>query len=161
MFSKANAFSHSLAGMANSSSSPIPPFSPSTFDPFNPSPPQPHEKTSINQSILCRSTKRELEIDPLPRQTPIDLGISIETIIDASPLLLVQDDFQDLTAVLAGLDAFPDDLDGVDDVGQDGVVHGRQRARVRPFLRLRGARPVAAFRAGQDAARGQEEDVSV
>lgn len=40
-------------------------------------------------------------------------------------------------------------------------MHGRQGAAVRPFLRLRGSAAVAAFGAGEDGARGEEEDVSV
>ena len=40
-------------------------------------------------------------------------------------------------------------------------MHRRQRAAVRTFLRLRGARAVGAFGAGEDASGGEEEDVAV
>ena len=40
-------------------------------------------------------------------------------------------------------------------------MHGRQGAAVRALLRLRGARAVGSFGAGEDAAGGEEEDVAV
>lgn len=40
-------------------------------------------------------------------------------------------------------------------------MHGRQGAAVGPLLGLRRAGAVGAFGAGQDAARGEEEDVAV
>ena len=40
-------------------------------------------------------------------------------------------------------------------------MHGGQGAGARPLLRLRGARAVRAFGTGQDAARGEEEDLAV
>ena len=40
-------------------------------------------------------------------------------------------------------------------------MHGGQGAAVRAFLGLRGAGAVRTFGAGQDAARGEEEDVAV
>lgn len=40
-------------------------------------------------------------------------------------------------------------------------MDGGEGARVGPFLRLRRPRPIAAFGPGEDAARGEEEDVAV
>ena len=118
----------------------------------------PHTHTTL---ILRRSPQRELEPDPFPRQLPIHLGVRIEPVIHPAALLLVQHDLQHLTAVLARAGALADDLDGVDDVAEDGVVHGRQGAAVGPLLGLRGAGAGGAFGAGQDAAGGEEEDVAV
>lgn len=112
-------------------------------------------------SLILRPTHGELEHDPLTRQFPIDLGVGVEPKIDAAALLLVQDDLEHLAAVLTGAGAFADNFDGVDDVVENGVVDGGQCARVRPFLRLRCPRSIATFGPGENAARCQEEDVSV
>lgn len=112
-------------------------------------------------SLILRPTHGKLKHHPLPRQFPIDLGVGIEPEIDAAALLLVQDHLEHLAAVLAGAGALADDFDGVDHVVEDGVMNCGQRARVGPFLRLRRPRSIAAFGARENAARGQEEDVSV
>ena len=111
--------------------------------------------------LILSSTLRELKVDPLPRQTLIHLGVGIETVIHPPALLLVEHGLEDLAAVLACADALAHDLDGVDKVGEDGVVHGGECAGARALLRLRGAAAVAAFRAGEDAARGDDQDVPV
>ena len=76
-------------------------------------------------------------------------------------LLLVKDNLEDLAAILLGAEALADDLDGEDEVGENGVVDGGQGSRARALLGLRGARAVRALGAGQDTARGQDEDVAV
>lgn len=81
--------------------------------------------------------------------------------VDGVLLLLVEDDLEDLAAVLLGAEALADDLDGEDEIGQDGVVHGGQGSRAGTLLGLRGARAVGALGPGEDAARGQDEDVAV
>ena len=81
--------------------------------------------------------------------------------IDTTALLLVQDDLHRLGAVLLGADALADDLDRVDEVTEDGVVHGRQGARAGAFLLLVCARVDGALGAGEDAALRDEEDVAV
>lgn len=133
---------------------PPPPNSPSVPTPLCPS------RTTGN-SLILDAADGELEDDALAGQFAVDLGVGVEAEVDAAALLLVEDDLEDLAAVLAGAGALADDLDGVDDVVEDGVMDGRQRPRVGPLLRLRRPRSIAAFGAGEDAARGQEEDVSV
>lgn len=81
--------------------------------------------------------------------------------VNAAALLLVQDDLEGLAAVLLGADALADDLNGVDKVGQDVVVHGGQSARAGALLLLVGARVDGALGARQDAALSDEEDVAV
>lgn len=106
-------------------------------------------------------TKRKLKPHPLPRQLPINLGIRIQAEIHAPALLLVQHHLQHLTPVFACAGALAHDLNGVDDVFEDGGVHGCQGAAVRPLLRLRCSAAVAAFGAWEDSSRGEEEDVAV
>lgn len=81
--------------------------------------------------------------------------------VDTAPLLLVQDHLDGLATVLLGADALADDLDGVDEVVEDGVVDGGQGTRARTLLGLVGARVGGALGAGKDAALSDEEDVAV
>lgn len=116
---------------------------------------------STDSLILRRPTLRELEPNTSPRQLPINLGISIQPIIDSTPLLLIQHDLQHLRPILASPSPLAHNLDGINQIGQDGVMHCRQGAGAGTFLRLRGARPVRAFGAGKNTARGEDQDVAV
>lgn len=111
--------------------------------------------------VVGRRGLGELKVDALAGEALVDLGVGVEAVVDAAALLLVEDDLEDLAAVLAGADALADNLDGVDEVVQDGVVDGGQGARAGALLRLVAARAVAALGAGQDAARGDDQDVAV
>lgn len=110
--------------------------------------------------ILC-STLRELEVDALPRQALVDFAVGIEPVVDTTSLLLVEDALQHLAAVLAGAGALADDLDRVDEIGEDGIVDGGECAGSWTLLSLRCAAAVAALGAGENAARGDDEDVAV
>ena len=81
--------------------------------------------------------------------------------VHASLLLLIEDDLQQLGAVLLSAQALADDLDGVDEVGEDGVVDSGQGSGTWALLRLASARSVRAFGAGEDAACGEDQDVAV
>jgi hypothetical protein len=103
----------------------------------------------------------ELEVDTLAGQALVDLGVGVKTVVDAAALLLVEDDLEDLGVVLLGADALADDLDGVDEVGEDGVVDGGQGPGDGTLLGLGGAAAVAALGAGQDAAGSDDQHVAV
>lgn len=81
--------------------------------------------------------------------------------VNTTLLLLVQDNLQGLGAILLGASALANDLDGVDEVGQDGLVDSGQSAGTGALLGLVGARGDGALGAGQDAALSNEEDVAV
>lgn len=81
--------------------------------------------------------------------------------VNATTLLLVQDDLDGLAAVLLGADTLADDLDGVDEVGEDGVVDGSESTRPGALLLLVGAAVHGALRTGEDAALSDEENVTV
>ena len=81
--------------------------------------------------------------------------------VDTTTLLLVQDNLDGLAAVLLGADALADNLDGVDKVGEDGVVDGRQSTRTGTLLGLVAAGVDGALGAGEDTALSDEEDVTV
>ena len=97
------------------------------------------------------SAKRKLKDDGTTGQTTIDLGISIETIIDATTFLFVQDDLHQLAAVFTGTDAFADNLDGEDEVVEDGFVDGGKGTRTWSFLLERRTGPIGSSRAREDA----------
>lgn len=110
---------------------------------------------------LVLSVLGELEVHTLAGQTLVDLRVGVEAVVDAAALLLVEDDLEDLGVVLLGADALADDLDGVDEVGEDGVVDGGQSPGARALLGLGGAAAVAALGARQDAAGSDDQHVAV
>ena len=81
--------------------------------------------------------------------------------IHAALLLLIQDNLQCLAAVLLGAQTLAYDLDGVDEVGQDGIVNSGECSRTGSLLGERGARAVRALGAGENTARGEDQDVAV
>lgn len=122
-----------------------------------------HTPTSpINPNLVVgNAALGELENDVTAGQSSVDLTVGIQAVVNTTTLLLVKDDLEDLAAVLLGADALADDLNGVDKVGQDGVVHGSESARARTLLGELGARAGRALGTGQNAARSNEEDLAV
>ena len=94
-------------------------------------------------------------------QSAVNLAVGIESVVNTTTLLLVQDNLDGLAAVLLGADALADNLDGVDEVGEDGVVNGRQSTRTGTLLGLVAAGVDGALGAGEDTALSDEEDVTV
>lgn len=111
--------------------------------------------------VLGRARLGELEGDTTAGEAAVDLGVGVEAVVNTTTLLLVEDDLEELGTVLLGAETLADDLDGVDEVGQDGVVDGGQSARTGALLGLGVAGAGRALGAGQDAARGQDQDVAV
>lgn len=103
----------------------------------------------------------ELEGDTAAGELAVDLGVGVQAVVNTATLLLVEDDLEVLGTVLLGAETLADDLDGVDEVGQDGVVDGGQSAGAGALLLLGVARAGGALGAGQDAARGEDQDVAV
>ena len=103
----------------------------------------------------------ELEDDVAARESPVDLRVRVQAVVNTTALLLVEDDLEGLGAVLLGAETLADNLDGVDEVGQDSIVDSSQRARTGALLGLVVAGTAGALGAGQDAARGQDQDVAV
>lgn len=103
----------------------------------------------------------ELEVDVAASQSSVDLRVGVESVVNATTLLLVKDDLEGLAAVLLGADTLADNLNGVGEIGQDGVVDSSQSAGTRALLLLGVAGAGRALGAGKDAARSQDEDVAV
>jgi hypothetical protein len=103
----------------------------------------------------------ELEVDVAASEAAVDLGVSVQAVVDATTLLLVKDDLEELAAVLLGAETLADNLNGVGEVGQDGVVNSGESAGAGTLLLLGVARAGRALGAGQNAARGEDQDVAV
>lgn len=103
----------------------------------------------------------ELEVDVAARQSSVNLRVGIESVVDTTTLLLVKDDLEGLAAVLLGAETLANNLNGEGEIGEDGVVDSSQSTRARALLGLGVARAGGALGAGQDAARGEDQDMAV
>jgi hypothetical protein len=65
---------------------------------------------------------RELEANTSSSQLLVDLRVSIESVINSSLLLLIENNLQNLATVLLGSETLANNLNGVDEIGKDGVV---------------------------------------
>jgi hypothetical protein len=105
--------------------------------------------------------KRELKVHGGTGQSLVDLLVSVESVVDALALLLVQDDLQGLAAILALENTTTNNLNWVDKIGHDGLVNGLESARSRALLLLVRAAAVGTLRAGKDAARCNDNDMAI
>ena len=76
-------------------------------------------------------------------------------------LLLVKNDLQDLGTILLGTETLANDLNWIDEVGQDGIVDGGECSGTRTLLGLGCSGTVGSLWAGEDTARCKEDDVAV
>jgi len=104
---------------------------------------------------------RELKAYTSSSQLLVDLRVSIESVINTSLLLLIENNLQDLAAVLLGSETLADNLNGVNEIGEDGVVYSGECSRTRTLLSERSAGTVASLGAGENTARGEDQDVAV
>lgn len=81
--------------------------------------------------------------------------------VNTTTLLLIENDLDGLAAVLLGADTLSNDLNGVDDVGEDGVVDSSQSTGTRTLLGKGVARADRALGAGEDTARGNDDNVAI
>jgi len=117
--------------------------------------------TRRGRPLVVSRSLGELEVHTLAGQTLVNLGVGVEAVVDAAALLLVKEDLEDLGAIFLGANTLSNNLDGEDEVGEDGVVHGGEGSAARSLLGLSGAAAVAALRAGENATRGNDDDVAV
>jgi hypothetical protein len=116
------------------------------------------ERTDL---VVSGTALRELEVDVAACQTAVDLRVGVEAVVNTTTLLLVKDDLEGLGAVLLGAETLADDLDGVDEVGQDSIVDSSESARTGTLLLLGVASASGALGAGKDTARSKDQDVAV
>lgn len=122
------------------------------------------KKGERNKRIILelRTTAlRELEPDTTARESPVNLPVGIEAVVNATAFLLVEDNPQELASIFLRAGALSDDFDRVDDVGEDGVVDGGESAGTGTLLGLGCAGVGGALWARQDAAGGDDQDMAV
>jgi hypothetical protein len=82
-------------------------------------------------------------------------------VVNTTTLLLFQDDLEGFAAVLLGSNALADNLNGVDDVGQDGLMNGSESARARTLLGQSAAGASGTLGTGQNATGSNDDDMTV
>lgn len=115
----------------------------------------------LSTLLLCVRSSRELKVDTLARQTLVHLAVRVQTVVDASTLLVVKEHLENLLAVRLCSDTLADNLDGVDEITEDSVVDSRECSRTRSLLSLVRSASVGSFRARQDAARSNDQNMTV
>lgn len=103
----------------------------------------------------------ELKGDTTAGETSVDLGVGIESVVNTSLLLLIEDDLQQLAAILLGAETLANNLDWVDEVGEDSVVDSSESSGTWALLLLGSAGAGRALGAGEDAAGSKDQDVAV
>lgn len=124
-------------------------------------PNQPYQFSLPALRLVLSTGLGELENDTASGQAPVDLGVGVESVVNAATLLLVKNDLEGLGAVLLGAEALADNLDGVDEVGQDCIMDSGKSARTGALLLLGVARAGGALGAGENTTRSEDEDVAV
>lgn len=104
---------------------------------------------------------REFKYNNTARQSAVDFTICIETVVNTTTLLLVEDDLEGFAAVFLCSDTLANDLDGVHNIGEDSVVDGGESAGAWALLSQLGAGAVGALGTGKDTAGGDNNDLTV
>jgi len=120
-----------------------------------------NKTTLLLPTLVLGSSLGELKDNTTASKAAVDLRVGIEPVVNTTTLLLVKDDLEGLGAVLLGAEALTDDLDRVDEVGKDSVVHSGEGARAGTLLLQGVAGAGRALGAGKNAARGQDKDMAV
>lgn len=81
--------------------------------------------------------------------------------INTTALLLVQDNLQQLAAILLCPDTLANDFDGIHKVSEDRLVDSSQSTRARALLLLGRARACGSLGTGKNAARRNDQDLAV
>lgn len=111
--------------------------------------------------VLNCSTLGELKVNTTTSQLLIHLGVSIESVIHTTLLLLIEHNLQDLASILLGAQSLAHNFDGVDEISEYGVVDGSESSGTGTFLSEGGARAVGSLGTGENTARGEDQDVAV
>lgn len=98
--------------------------------------------------VLGSASLGKLESNTTASKLAVDLGVGIESVVDAATLLLIKDNLEELAAVLLGAETLANDLDRVDKIGQDGIVDSSESSRTRSLLGLGVARAGGSLGSG-------------
>jgi hypothetical protein len=111
--------------------------------------------------VLSSTTLRELKRNTTTSQLSVHFRVSIESVVNASLLLLIEDNFQDLTAIFLRAETLADNLNGVNKICEDGVVNGSQRPGTGSLLCEGSSGAVGSLWAGKNTASGEDQDMTV
>jgi hypothetical protein len=117
--------------------------------------------TASPHLVLLSTAHGELKANTTSSQFLVDLAVRVESVVHTTSLLLIQNDLQNLAAILLSPDTLAYDLDWVNDIGQDSIVDSSQCSRSWSLLCLVGSAAVRTLWAGKDAARGDDDDLAV
>lgn len=120
-----------------------------------------HMSSHHTPLILSTTTHGELEVASSASQLAVDLGVGIKSVVNTTSFLLIQHNLQDLAAVLLGSQSLANNLDWIDNIGQDSIVDSGQSSGSWSLLCLAASRSVGALWSWEDASRGEEDDMSV
>lgn len=104
---------------------------------------------------------REVKGDAAASDTSVDLRVCVQSIVNTTSFLLIQDYLQSLAAIFFGTDALADNLNWVDEITKDGIVDSSESSGTRTLLSLGSAGSVAALWARENAASSEDYDVTV
>lgn len=76
--------------------------------------------------------------------------------VNPSLLLLIKNNLQDLAAIFLSAETLANNLDGIDEIGEDGIVDRSECSRTGSLLCERCPGPVRALGTGENAARGED-----
>jgi len=111
--------------------------------------------------VLSSATLRELKRNTTASQLSVNFRVSIESVVNASLLLLIENNLQDLAAIFLGPETLADNLNGVDKICEDGVVNGSQCPGTGSLLCERSSGAVGSLWAGKNTASGEDQDMTV
>lgn len=101
-----------------------------------------HTNMLENPLVILATADWEFETTGSASEFPVDLRVGIESVVNTTSFLLVQDNLQDLASILLGSQSLSNNLDGVDNISQDGIVDGGQSSGSWSLLCLRCSRTV-------------------
>jgi hypothetical protein len=93
-----------------------------------------HQSQDKTHLVTLSGDLGELENDGLSGELLVNSAEGVDLVVNTSTLLGVEEDLDDLVAVLLGADALANDQGGEDKVLQDGIVDSGQSARTGALL---------------------------
>jgi hypothetical protein len=111
--------------------------------------------------VLSSATLRELKRNTTASQLSVNFRVSIESVVNASLLLLIKNNLQDLATIFLGAETLADNLNGVDEICEDGVVNSSQCPGTGSLLCERGSGAVGSLWAGENTTSGENQDMTV
>lgn len=85
-----------------------------------------HNVVVFDALVFASTALGELKVDALASESLVHLRICVESVVNATPLFLVEYNLEQLLPVLLGAQALANDLYWIDEIVQDGVVDGSE-----------------------------------